>query len=111
MNFAVQLLWRAERDVDQILTWLHKRSPQGAAAWHLVWKDTLRTLQSSADTFGHAPENEDQELEVRQITFRTRSGSDYRALYTIRDNDVYVMHVRTPGQDLIPPDELRLPPS
>jgi plasmid stabilization system protein ParE len=69
MSFAVQLLWRAERDVDQILAWLQQRSPQGAAAWHLAWKDTLRTLQESADTFGHAAENEDQELEVRQITF------------------------------------------
>jgi len=111
MSFAVQLLWRAERDVDQILAWLQQRSPQGAAAWNLAWKDTLRTLQESADTFGHAPENEDQELEVRQITFRTRSGKDYRALYTIRVNNVFVMHVRAPGQDIISPDELRLPPS
>ncbi len=72
MKFAVQLLWRAERDVDQILTWLYQRSPQGAAAWHLAWKDTIRILQKSADTFALAPEDEDQELEVRQITFHTR---------------------------------------
>ncbi len=109
MKFAVQLLWRAERDIDQILTWLHQRSPQGAATWHRAWKDTIRILQTSADTFGLAPENDDQELEVRQITFHTRSGKDYRSLYTIRGRDVFVMHVRAPGQDLIPPDELQLP--
>jgi plasmid stabilization system protein ParE len=109
MSLDVQFLWRAERDVDHILAWLGQRSPQGAAAWHQAWKDTVYQLRTSAGAFGLAPEDEDQELEIRQVTFRTRSGKDYRALYTIRGNDVFIMHVRSPGQDLIPPDELHLP--
>ena len=67
MRFDVQLLWRAERDVDHIVTWLFERSPQGAAAWHQVWKNTVKTLGSSADAHGLAPENADHALEIRQI--------------------------------------------
>jgi plasmid stabilization system protein ParE len=109
MRFDVQLLWRAERDVDHIVTWLFERSPQGAAAWHQVWKNTVKTLGSSADAHGLAPENADHALEIRQIMFRTRRGRDYRALYTIRDHMVFVMHVRAPGQDLVAADDLQLP--
>ncbi|MCI0492724.1 MAG: type II toxin-antitoxin system RelE/ParE family toxin [Planctomycetes bacterium] len=108
MKFDIRLLWRAERDIDHIVTWLHERSPQGAAAWHQVWKDTFNTLQASADVYGLAAEDADQELEIRQITFRTRKGRDYRALYTIRGKEVFVMHIRGPGQDIVPPEELQV---
>jgi hypothetical protein len=82
------LLWRAERDLDRILMWLNERSPQGAANWLRAWDRTFAMLESSADVYGLAPENEDQELEIRQIMFRTRKGRDYRALYTILGTDV-----------------------
>jgi plasmid stabilization system protein ParE len=107
MKFDVHLLWRAERDLDRIVTWLFERSPQGAAAWHRAWKETVGILQDSADSYGLAPENEGHYLEIRQIMFRTRRGRYYRALYTIRGKDVYVMHIRGPGQDLVSPDELQ----
>jgi plasmid stabilization system protein ParE len=106
MKFQVHLLWRAERDLDHIVTWLFERSPQGAEAWHKAWKKTFRTLQTSADAYGLAPESEGQPLEVRQIFFRTRKGRNYRALYTIRGDEVLVMHIRGPGQDLVPPEGL-----
>jgi plasmid stabilization system protein ParE len=108
MKFDVHLLWRAARDVDHIVTWLYERSPQGAEAWHQAWKKTFRTLKMSADAFGLAPESEGHPFEIRQILFRTRKGRDYRALYTIEGRAVYVMHVRSPGQDLVPPEELQL---
>lgn len=111
MTFDVKILWRAERDVDHIVIWLGERSTQGAAAWYRAWKETLRLLELSASSFGLAPENEDQELEIRQVTFHTSRGHDYRALYTIEDRQVFVMHVRAPGQNIVPPDQLQLPQS
>ena len=108
MKFNAELLWRAERDVDHIVAWLNERSPQGAANWLQAWDETFATLELSADQYGLAPESEGQ-LEIRQILFRTRKGREYRALYTIQGRDVYVMHVRAPGQDLVPPEELQIP--
>jgi plasmid stabilization system protein ParE len=109
MRFNVHLLWRAERDLDHIATWLYDRSPDGAAAWHQAWKNTVKLLEDSANGYGVAPENEDQELEIGQIMFHTRHGRNYRALYTIRGQDVFVMHIRAPGQDIVAADELQLP--
>jgi len=69
----------------------------------------LEASQTSADAYGLAPECEGHSFEIRQIFFRTRKGRDNRALYTIRGKDVFVMHIRAPGQDLVSPDELQLP--
>lgn len=85
MKFNAQLLWRAERDLDHILSWLYERSPTGAASWLRVWHQTLAILESSADDYGLAPESEDHPLEIRQILFHTRKGRDYRALYTLQE--------------------------
>jgi hypothetical protein len=88
---------------------LNERSPQGATSWLRRWDETFAILESAADEYGLAPENECLEFEVRHILFRTRKGRDYRALYTIQGTDVYIMHIRAPGQDLLPPDQLQLP--
>jgi plasmid stabilization system protein ParE len=109
MKFRIKIIWRAERDIDQILSWLGERSTQGAKSWKIALRNALATLADTAESFGHAPENEDQELDVRQMMFRTSKGRNYRLLYTIDDDTVYVMHVRSPGQDLVPPDELQRP--
>jgi plasmid stabilization system protein ParE len=109
MKFHVRLLWRAQRDLDHIVTWLYERSARGAEAWHIAWKDTFRILQDSADRYAVAPESEGQSIEIRQIAFRTRKGRDYRALYTIRGKEVFIMHIRAPGQDLLAPDQIILP--
>ena len=108
-KFTAHLLWRAEQDIDQILAWLSKRSPTGAANWLRKWDETFAGLKSSAHEHGLAPENEGQSLEVRHIMFRTRRGRDYRALYTIQGKEVFVMHIRAPGQDLVAPGELQFP--
>jgi plasmid stabilization system protein ParE len=109
MKFNIRLLWRAERDLDHIVTWLYQRSPRGAEAWHNAWKDTFRLLQETADRHGLAAESEGHPFEIRQISFRTRRGRDYRALYTIQGEEVLVMHIRAPGQALVPPERLTLP--
>lgn len=71
MKFNAQLLWRAERDLDHILSWLNERSPQGAASWLRVWDQTFATLETSAYEYGLAPESEGHSLDIRQIMFRT----------------------------------------
>jgi plasmid stabilization system protein ParE len=67
MKFKAHILRRAERDVEFILTWLNERSPQGAEAWLRRWNQTIQALESTADSHGLAPENEGQELEIRQV--------------------------------------------
>jgi hypothetical protein len=66
-------------------------------------------LRKRADGCGLAPEDAEHDSEIRQIVFKTRSGLPYRALFTIDGDQVHVIHVRGPGQDLIMPGNLRLP--
>jgi len=33
MTYHVELTFQAEQDIDHILDWLRRRSPQGAATW------------------------------------------------------------------------------
>jgi plasmid stabilization system protein ParE len=106
MKYHVHVLFRAERDLDEIVRWIRKRSPQGAATWLRRWDKVLDDLSKQANKCGLAPEDADHELEIRHVVFKTRQGLPYRALFTIRENQVYIMHVRGPGQDLIRPDEI-----
>ena len=106
MRYNVELLWRAERDLDHIVTWLFARSPDGAARWLRSWDEVLERLYDHANTCGLAPEDEFHDLEIRHALFKTRRGRWYRVLFTIIESTVYIMSIRGPGQDLVPPDEL-----
>jgi len=66
-------------------------------------------LSEQGDTLGIAPEDADHDETIYQIIFRTRRGLPYRALFVVRENDVYVLRVRGPGQDLVAPDDLGVP--
>jgi plasmid stabilization system protein ParE len=101
MKFHVHLTDNAKGDIRAILRWLESRSPAGAEAWYRKWLDALETLRERADSLGLAPESDDHPTPIRQILFKTRRGRFYRALFAVRELEVFVLHVRGPGQDLI----------
>lgn len=107
MTFQVNLVPRAAEDVDEILGWIRRRSPSGAETWKRRWMAVLDDLARSADRASLAAESDDHREPIRQILFKTRRGRFYRALFVIRGNLVYVIHVRGPGQNLLSVDELR----
>ena len=109
MSYQVELTARAERDVDGILAWLAQRSSQGAMTWYERFNHVLEQLAANAEQCNLAPENEDHDEAIRHAIFKTRRGKKYRALFIIRGEQVFVLHVRGPGQDLMPPDDLKLP--
>ena len=108
MSTEVELSFRAEKDLDDILAWIASRSPQGARMWLARWKEVCRLLSERPESCLLAPENSfsDHEEEIRHVVFKTRSGRKNR-LFVIRGNRVFVTNLRRPGnQDLVPPDEL-----
>jgi plasmid stabilization system protein ParE len=110
MNFQVLLLPEAERDFDEILTWINRQSPEGALSWRRAWVKTIRELEQSADHCSVAPESSLYPQHIRHRVFRTRRGKPYRILLTIRGDIAYILHVRGPGQDIVDPDAIRIPP-
>jgi plasmid stabilization system protein ParE len=106
MTYRVQLTFRAERDVDHILNYLVRRSPQGAATWAARWNEILVQLSESPGQLHLAPETEDHAVELRHVVFKTRRGLKYRAIFFLQGDLVLVTHVRGPGQDLVSPHDL-----
>lgn len=109
MSYQVIVLSQAQRDAALILAWLTDHSPQGANAWSRSWLEALHSLRRDPSGFGLAPEDERHDLTIQQFFFKTRRGRRYRIVFTIKSQTVYVMHLRGPSQDLLGPDELRLP--
>ena len=109
MTYKIILQPGAESDVERIISYLAERSLHGAAAWRTAWNKLLAELRDHPESFGLAPESSPNEDEIRQALFKTRRGRTYRALFVIVYDTVHLIHVRGPGQDLVPPDELRLP--
>jgi plasmid stabilization system protein ParE len=106
MTFRVRLTDAASADIQAILRWIEERSLAGADAWYRRWLEVLDSLCYRADAFGLAPESDDHPEPIRQVTFKTKRGRRYRALFSIRNQEVFVLHVRGPGQRLLRPDEL-----
>lgn len=109
MIYRVVMLPQAEGDFAGLFLYIAQRSPAGAANWANAFYRALKSLETNALMHGLAPEDDDHEVEIRQMFFRTRQGNNYRALYTVRGADVFVLHLRGPGQDLMGPDEITLP--
>ena len=111
MRFRVKLFRTATREVDQILDWLIRRqkAPAGAKSWFRAYENAIARLRSTADSQPLAPEDEFADFEIRQLLFKVRRGRQYYWLiFTIVGDQARVLHVRSPGQDLIPPEKLVL---
>ena len=110
MTYVVSLTRAGNRDLESCYAYIAKRSPRGAAAWTNAFQEqVLDALAIDPHSYEIAPESHDHPVEIRQRLFRTPQGKNYRALFTIRGQDVFVIHIRGPGQDLVPIDELVLP--
>jgi len=101
MKREVYLTRQAEADLDSILTWLESRSPSGAANWLKALEMTLHWLEERAAICPPAPEGDHFEEPVQERLFKTKRRRYYRLLFVLTANQVRILHIRGPGQDLI----------
>ena len=80
MTFRINVLSRANRDVNHFMSWIahERKSPQGAVSWYQAYESALERLAYVADQQPLAPENEFADFEVRHMAFKTRRGRPYR---------------------------------
>lgn len=100
-RFDVIILPQAESDTEQIYNWLHNQSPQGAEAWYRVFIEAVENIAQQGGIYGLAPEAEPMKRVIQQKLFRTPKGRTYRILYEIEESQVFLLHVRAPGQKLV----------
>ena len=107
IRFAVTVLPQAEQDADSIFDWLQGKSRQGALAWYEALGIALQELARQGDIHNYAPESERVKRPVRQKLFKTLRGRTYRILYEIEADQLYILHIRAPGQKLLSRRNLR----
>ena len=106
MTHTVVLLSRAETELAEIAVWLSERSREGAVRWLNAFDAARKSLSENPRSCGFAPEDELVDEEIRQILFQTRRGQTYRAIFTIIDDEVRVLHIRGPRQQPLHSNEV-----
>ena len=90
-NVIVEL--PAQQDIAEAHLWLAEQSPAAADRWFDTIYETIGSLEIFPERAPLAPESEFLNVEIREI-FHGRRQHKYRILFTVRENEVHVLHVR-----------------
>jgi plasmid stabilization system protein ParE len=109
LRYRVEVTHNAEREAQEAFEWLRARTPQHAPLW---LEGLIRAWESLSD-FPHrcprAREADDVREDVRQLLYGKRKGI-YRILFTVRDDVVYILHVRHGARQKMSGSEIQFPP-
>lgn len=87
------------------LWWSEHHSPEEAQLWHDAFEDQLRNfLTVFPASYSVVSESSGAMHDVRCLRFQ-----GYRALFSIIDNTVYVISVRSGAQARLKPSDIRFP--
>ncbi len=112
MPFRVILLPRAEADIeDNARWWATHHSTEQAVRWFEVIHDQLKSLEQFPESNGLSAENDHFPYEIRDKLLGPGPRPSYRAVFTIKDDTVYVLTVRRSAQDVIRPGDLEATPA
>ncbi|MCA9076857.1 MAG: type II toxin-antitoxin system RelE/ParE family toxin [Planctomycetaceae bacterium] len=106
MSFHVTLVPRAQHDIAEIHEWIRSRSPEGADRWRLALNKALERLEHNPEFYGLAEEDQLVEDEIREFLFKTRRGRVFRGIFTVDENEVFVLHVRSSERGPLAADEI-----
>ena len=109
MIYVVETTDSAELEFEEQYAYIARRSPQGAKSWAMAFRTALKQLEKNPASRPLAPESEQHAESIYQLPFKTRWGNLYRALFIIRENHVYVIHIRGQGQDVKTQGEIQFP--
>ncbi len=105
MTYIVVVTAAAKQNLRAAYLWAAERAPHTAAAWLNRFEAELETLAHFPHRCSIAPENALVPDEIRQLIYGCRE-SAYRALFTIAENEVRVLHVRRATRDWATRDDL-----
>jgi plasmid stabilization system protein ParE len=71
-----------------------KYAPQAANAWIGGMRSVVKTLAQNPDRAHLAPEAASFNEPIRELLYGKGSRATYRILFAVRDNTVFVLHVR-----------------
>jgi plasmid stabilization system protein ParE len=109
MRHRVIITDPADRNFRDHFQWIKKRSPQGAEVWRARMIEAVRSLEIQPDRHAIARESAAFPAEIRCL-LSGKNSSAFRILYQIKGDEVRILAIRRPSQDLMAPeDETRSP--
>ncbi len=94
MVFRVEISAEAELDSIAILKWLvAQHAGEAGLRWFLSMDRAIAFLSTFPERCPLAPEDSSLSLGIRQL-FYGRHPHVYRILFTIKDDTVYILHIR-----------------
>ena len=112
MPFQVFLLPQAEADIEANASWWATHdSVNQATHWFDTVHAQLKLLTISPESNGLSAENDEFPYEIRDKLVRVGPRPSYRAIFTIKENCVYVLTVQRSTQEVVRPTEVDAPPS
>ena len=109
MSFEVILMDSATREIEAIWEWLRERAPTNARIWVAGLQEAIHALADFPTGHGFARENGTVDVELRQLLYGKRQHK-YRVIYTVKCNEVFVLHIRHPAREAMKRGEIELPP-
>ena len=110
MKLRVVILPQAIRDIDRNAGWWAERHSVDQA---ILWSETVyRQLESLAEfpqRNGLSAENGEFPYEIRDKLVGVGSRRTHRAIFTIKDDTVFVLSIRRGAQDFLQPSDI-VPP-
>ena len=92
-KYKVIILPSAELDIGEAYTWLAEHDEIAAIRWFNDLSGVIETLERCPLRCPLAPESQFFNEEIRQILHGRRQHK-YRILFTLRNDDVLILHIR-----------------
>lgn len=110
MTFRILILPQAHLDINRNADWWADHySIDQAERWADSVYDQIETLDRSPESYALSAENETFPFEIRDKLVGPGRNPNYRAVFTICDNVVYVLAVRRAAQDAFRPEDCDFP--
>ena len=112
MSYRLIILPQAKADVQRNAEWwAHHHSSEQAARWLDAIQTQLESIVDFPESHSLSAENDDFPYEIRDKLVGLGSRPSYRAVFTIRDDTVFVLTVRRSAQDVLRPSDVESPPA
>lgn len=100
MRYRLTVTPRARRDIDRNADWWADHHSIGQALkWSDAIYDQLESLRESPESHSLSAENDQFDYEIREKLVGLGPRPGYRAIYTIKGDQVFVLTVRAGEQD------------
>lgn len=107
MTLPVALSIRAFEDLRRNAAWWAKhRSQIQAERWYDGFRDAIDSLSAHPERYCLARENDKCEFEIRELYYGLGSRRNYRAIYAIQSDRVFVLAILHGAQQDLTEDEL-----